>query len=454
MNIERIAYKRLLDWKQSGARKPLILRGARQVGKTTLVREFGKNYRHFIELNLEKAQEKALFDQIDLNKIIDSIFLLKRISSTKENILLFIDEIQESPNAIQMLRFFYGEAPWIHVISAGSLLEFSLSDVVSFPVGRVEYLYLHPFNFLEYLTATKNEVANTLLSQIPIPEFAHQILLKEFQTYAVIGGMPEIVQTYAKSQNMAGIHVLYQAIWQSYKDDVEKYANNETQKNVIRHVINTAPFELERIKFEGFGNSNYRSREVGEAIRALHKAKIVRLMYPTTSNQLPIQTDFKKRPKIQLLDTGLLNQVLNIQSELIQLNTMDDAHRGRIIEHLIYQELISIYDYADVLPHFWVREKKNSNAEVDLVFPYKNVLVPIEIKSGATGSLRSLHQFIDEAPHHFAVRMFSGKFSIEQHKTPSGKPFILMNLPYYLTTKLPNYIAYFIDNFKLEAQID
>lgn len=447
MIIDRIAYKRLLDWKQSSMRKPLIMRGARQVGKTTLIRAFGKTYRHFIELNLEKAQEKALFNQNDINQLIDSIFLIKKTPNTKEDILLFIDEIQESPNAIQMLRFFYEEAPWLHVITAGSLLEFALGEVTSFPVGRVEYLYLHPFNFPEYLRATNNEVAKNLLSQIPIPEYAHQILLKEFQTYAVIGGMPEIVQTYVNSQNMAGIHVLYQAIWQAYKDDVEKYARNETQKNVIRHVIQSAPFELERIKFEGFGNSNYRSREVGEALRALHKAKIIRLMYPTTSLQLLIQTDFKKSPRIQLLDTGLLNQVLNIQSELIQLQDLDDVYRGRIIEHLIYQELISIYDYADFLPHFWVREQKNSNAEVDLVFPYKNVLVPVEIKSGATGSLRSLHQFVDEAPHAFAVRMFSGKFSIEQHTTPSGKAFTLMNLPYYLATQLPNYIAYLVDNF-------
>jgi uncharacterized protein len=129
------------------------------------------------------------------------------------------------------------------------------------------------------------------------------------------------------------------------------------------------------------------------------------------------------------------------------LNTLDDIQRGRIIQHLVYQELISIHEYADYLPHFWVREQKNSNAEVDLVYPVKNMVIPIEIKSGPTGTLRSLHQFVDSSVHPYAVRIYSGKFSIERHRTSSGKDYVLMNLPYYLVTQLPAYLNYFVENY-------
>lgn len=221
---------------------------------------------------MEKEQDRSLFDITKLDKLVSAILLQNKIPKLK-NILLFIDEIQESSNAIQMLRFFYEEVPWLHVIAAGSLLEFVLGEVRSFPVGRVEFLYLYPCNIMEYLDATQNEVAQNVLQEIPI------------------------------------------------------------------------------------------------------------------------------------------------------------------------------HEYADFLPHFWVREQKNSNAEVDLVYPAKNLVIPIEIKSGPTATLRSLHQFVDSSVHPYAVRIYSGKFSVERHTTPSGKEFILMNIPYYLVTKLPAYLNYFVETY-------
>lgn len=443
--IHRNSYQKLREWKTSDSRKPLLLRGARQVGKTTLVRSFAQEFEQFIELNLEKESEKELFEIDDLEKLINAIFLLKKVRKEGAITLLFIDEIQENPKAIKMLRYFYEEAPWLYVIAAGSLLEFSLKKVSSFPVGRVDYLYIHPINFPEFLRATHNEQALELLQKAPIEDYAHSILLDQFNTYCTVGGMPEIVLKYVTSKTVAPLATRYQKLWQAYKDDVEKYAQNETQKNVMRHVIQAAPHQQDRIKFEGFGNSTYRSREVSEAIRALDLANVVRLVYPTTSTKAPVITDYKKRPRLQLLDTGLLNQALNIQSELIPLSEFDDFHNGRIIQHIVYQELISIHEDTRYTPHFWVRQEKDSNSEVDLVFLHKNILFPIEIKSGSSGTLRSLHQFVERSSHKFAIRLYSGHFNIEETQTSSGVPYLLMNVPYYLTTQLPMYLDYFLE---------
>jgi uncharacterized protein len=288
MYIKRNAYKKLLEWKNSLNRRPLILRGARQVGKTTLVRNFAKEFPTYIELNLERAEDRKLFSMDKIENILNAAYLLKGIHPDTNPVLLFIDEIQESPEAIGLLRYFFEEKPELYVIAAGSLLEFALKNVPSFPVGRVDYLYLHPLNFLEYLGGLNNQQAIEAVRTIPVPEFAHHVLIELFHEYAIIGGMPEIAEQYIEHKNIAALSKIYNRLWQSYKDDVEKYARNETDRKVIRHVIETAPYEPDRIKFERFGKSNYRSREVGEALNALDMANIIRLIYPTTNMEPPI----------------------------------------------------------------------------------------------------------------------------------------------------------------------
>lgn len=447
MNIQRNAYQKLIEWKVSKNRKPLLIRGARQVGKTTLVRGFSKEFQNYIELNLEKKNECALFEIDDINKIIDAAYLLKGITPNNSPTLMFIDEIQESPKAIQQLRYFYEERPHLFVIAAGSLLEFSLGDVLSFPVGRIEYLYLHPINFSEYLGAINNQNAIAVLQTIPTPNYAHKVLLKLFHEYAIIGGMPEVVSHYLNDKNVSGLSKSYKNLWQAYKDDVEKYAKNDTYKKVIRHVIETAPYETDRIKFERFGSSSYRSREVGEALRALDLAKIIRLIYPTTSLKPPIISNLRKRPRLQFLDTGLLNHILLLQVKMLAINNLDNFQKGKIIQHLVFQELISIHENSPFKPHFWVREEKDRNSEVDLVYQQGDYVIPIEIKAGKHGKLRSLHQFVERSNHPYAVRIYSGEFNIETHKTAGGVPYFLMNVPYYLATKIPEYLAYFINNY-------
>jgi predicted AAA+ superfamily ATPase len=446
MEIHRDAYNKLLNWKTITHRKPLLLRGARQVGKTTLVRLFAKEFSNYIELNLEKKADRDLFERTDeISKLLSSIYLLKQLIPSKGSTLIFIDEIQESPKAIQLLRYFHEERPDLFVIAAGSLLEFALKQVPSFPVGRIEYLTLHPVNFPEFL-GVKNPGAREVLFQLPVSEYAHQILLDLFHEYAITGGMPEVISNYAEDDNIATLTGIYKRLWQSYKDDAEKYARNTTERNVIRHVIETAPKETDRIKFEGFGNSAYRSREVGEAFRALDLSRIIQLIYPSTNIKPPVIANLKKRPRLQFLDTGLITHSLMLQGEMIGIKDLNDFYRGKIIQHLIAQEFISIQDDSGYKPHFWVREEKNSNAEVDLIYQYRQYVIPVEVKSGKQGSLKSLHQFVERSNHPFAVRFYQGEFSIKNAKTPQGIPYLLMNLPYYLGTQIHSYIAYLIEN--------
>jgi predicted AAA+ superfamily ATPase len=443
-----MAFKRSIEinlnrWKIAAARKPLIIRGARQVGKT---------YTHTIVLNLEKPADRRYFDEFnDVQTIVEALFLAYSIPSAAiTNTLLFIDEIQESPKAIQLLRYFYEEIPKLHVISAGSLLEFAMQKVHSFPVGRVEFLYLHPLNFQEYLEAIGKDNLLDQLNQVPVKAFAHQTLMDAFHRYAIIGGMPEVVKTDVENHNLSDLPVIYESIWGTYKNDVEKYTSNDTERKVIKHLMDTAPLYIdERIKYQGFGNSNYRSREVGEAFRTLDEAKIVRLFYPTTDMMPPLKADLKKAPRLQFLDTGLVNYSLGIQAEMLAMDDLNSAYKGAVIPHLVTQELISLQSISAHTPNFWVREKAQSNAEVDLLYVYNKFVIPIEIKSGSTGSLKSLHQFIEAADHPYAIRMYGGVFKIEQAITPNKKPYLLMNLPYFAGTVLPRYIEWFVGHYVL-----
>lgn len=179
-------------------------------------------------------------------------------------------------------------------------------------------------------------------------------------------------------------------------------------------------------------------------MRSLNDAKVLRVIYPTTSTEFPIFPDLKKSPRLQFLDTGIINYTLNIQSDMLGMKDLSEAYKGKIIPHIIYQELISIQAIKDEAPHFWVREKKQSQAEVDILLAVKQQLIPIEIKSGQTGSLKSLHQYIDQTKQKYAVRIYGGNFKVEETQTPSGTPYLLMNIPYYLGTQLYEYIEWFI----------
>ena len=446
--MNRTALHDLIKWKQSKSRKPLILRGARQVGKTTLVNQFSTEYSQYIYLNLERPDHIHFFDSLNtIKEIVESLFLKFELQPDYSNTLLFIDEIQESPKTIALLRYFYEDIPELNVISAGSLLEFSLQHVKSFPVGRVSFMYLFPLNFEEFLYALGKKIAVKAFNQVPISDIAQITLFDLFHLYALVGGMPEVVKMYIQTNSFVGLTEIYTSIWETYKSDVRKYAKSSTEEKVITHIIGSAyNFLDQRVTFQNFGNSNYKSREVGEAFRSLDDAKVIQLIHPSTSVDFPVIPDFRKKPRLQFLDIGLVNHGLNIQHELIGMKDLSNAYKGALIPQLLTQELISTNKFSYHKPNFWVREKKQSSAEVDLVIPFRGLLIPVEIKSGPIGKLRSLHQFMDSCPHGYAVRMYAGKFEIHTATTTNGKEFKLLNLPYFLGLKLNEYLEWFIES--------
>jgi hypothetical protein len=227
----------------------------------------------------------------------------------------------------------------------------------------------------------------------------------------------------------------------SYLDDADKYARNPTLRQVLKHCLESIPFEAgKRIKFHGFGHSNYRSREVGEALRTIERAMLIYLIYPATSLQLPLVADHKKSPLLQFIDTGLLNYFVGLQPSFFQYANLHAFYKGLIAEHIVRQELIAQDAEDNQKVMFWVRESKQSNAEVDILLPYRNYVIPVEVKSGKTGALRSLHQFVNAAPHPYTVRLYEGAFEIVAAQTPEGKAYKLLNLPYFLAGRIHDYL--------------
>lgn len=435
----------LEKWQNQSPRKPLVIRGARQVGKTTLINQFAQKFDQFIYLNLELPEDRLPFENFsNVETLLQALFFLKNKSLTlKNNTLIFIDEIQAAPEALNLLRYFYEQEPEIAVIAAGSMLETLFDKSISFPVGRVEYKVLRPVSFPEFLTAISETAASHQLKQIPLAPFAHQKLLSLFHTYALVGGMPEIVQHYSTHKDLVGLASLYDSLLASYMDDAEKYARNDTQMQLIRHAIRASFAQAaKRIKFQGFGNSNYGSREMGEALRALQKALLIYIVYPDTGFTLPLLPDLKKSPRLHVLDTGLMNYFAGIQRDVLNTDDLSKVYQGSMIEHLVGQELLAFQHQSLSALHFWVREKKTSVAEVDYLFPFEGNLIPIEVKSGSEGKLRSLHMFMDSVPHNIAVRFYSGEASITKALTPQGKAFNLLNLPYYSVSQIEKYLTW------------
>ena len=452
VNFNRVMLRELRVWRDSENRKPLVMRGARQVGKTTVIREFGNQYDQYIELNLELFENKILFEkETTFQDFVENIFFIKNKSFLKkEKTLIFIDEIQEVPKAMNLLRYFFELEPNISVIASGSMLETLFDGQMSFPVGRVEYLVLRPVTFIEFLYALKESSAIEVLEKKPVPAFAHDQFLSLFRTFTLIGGMPEIVANYAKNRDLKSLSKIYNSLISSYSDDVEKYAKSKVQTEYIRSIIkNMFGNAGTRIKFEGFGNSNYKSKDMAEGLRTLEKALVLNLIYPTTSTKLPLLPDNKKSPKLQVLDSGMLNYFVGLQAEILGTNDLESVYHGTLIEHFVGQEMLALQFNSLSNLNFWIREKKGSSAEIDYIVNHQSKLIPIEVKSGKIGKLKSLLMYMDDAPHNQAVRVYAGKLVIEKQKTPNGKEFYLLNLPYYLSYDMLGYLEWFDEQIVL-----
>jgi len=444
---QRNAIKELLKWKNSNGRKPLVLRGARQVGKTSVVDIFAENYAQYIYLNLEREKDREVFTKYgSIDEIVQYIFLqynknLDKIGDT----LLFIDEIQIEPKAVALLRYFYEEYPVLHVIAAGSMLETLFDRGINFPVGRVEFRVLRPVSFEEFLGAVNENQALAQYNNVPLPAFAYNKLLQLFHSYALIGGMPEVVAKYAENKDVTSLSPIYESLIATYFDDVEKYAKNANQVQMVRHAIRSSFYEAgTRIKYQGFGASSYNSREMSEVLRMLEKTMLIHLVFPTTQMAAPFMPDVKKSPKLQALDTGMVNYFSGLQRELFGTRDLNAHYQGKIAEHIVGQEILTSNYNVLYRLHFWVRDKNQSDAEVDFLYNFDGQMIPVEVKSGKSGKLRSLHQFLELSEISVAVRFYAGQLQVEEHKTLTGKPFKLINIPYFLAGKLNEYLEYFL----------
>lgn len=433
--------RKILDklevWKQDEKHKPLILRGARQVGKTTVVNEFGKQFDNYLYFNLERSESAKLFEMdIPLDNLIQMLFASLGLPHKAGSTLIFIDEIQNSPKAIALLRYFYEQRPDLYVIAAGSLLENLVDVKVSFPVGRVQYLALRPCSYYEFLGAIGKSSLIDIVSQkaeytVPF----HDQLMHLFNLYTIIGGMPEAVQKYAESQDIIILEDIYEALVQSYKDDSEKYVRGNKLTDVVRFILSYGwAFSGETITLGNFANSGYKSREVGEAFRLLEKAMLLELTYPVSSTMLPIIPETKRMPKLIWFDTGLVNYQAGIRREIIGSTEMVDSWLGHIAEQVTAQELLTLEDRVGQHRAFWARP--NNGAEIDFIISHNSKLYPIEVKSGTNAHLRSLQVFMDNSNADIAIRIWSKPYSVDKVQTPTGKEYSLVNLPFYLIGNL------------------
>ena len=300
---ERELITQMRQWSQRSPHKPLVIRGARQVGKSTIVREFGKEFDVFIEVNLDLSDDAQAFLRTD-NVIEIWQYLCLRshvVSDPRKRMLLFIDEIQEVPEAVGLLRYFYEKMPWLYVVTAGSRLQSLLKKRVSFPVARVEYLNLRPFSFTEYVNAVEGAEWKTMLEQLNVSALMHEAMTNLFNQYALIGGMPEAVSSYAAYHDIERLSPIFNSLLKGYNEDVERYANSEEQVRIIRHILSTAWYSAaEKITFVRFGNSSYTSTQIHEGMDCLERAYILSLDYPDTSTAAPaivsIQPLFSHKP--------------------------------------------------------------------------------------------------------------------------------------------------------------
>lgn len=432
----------LIEWKNKKGRKPLVLRGARQVGKTSAVLMFGKqNFQSVIHLNLENIEHLRLFrEEIsldDFEKIIQIKFQQKIIPGET---LIFIDEIQNSPSLIKLLRFFYEERPNIHVMAAGSLFQAKIErEGLSLPVGRIEYAYLYPLDFFEYLEArAETELLNFLKSAAPddrIPEAIHREGIRLFYEYAMIGGMPEVVKFYSENPDINSLRSFYSSLFTSYAEDVYKYSSLAKTK-YLSYIIEQSPlFAGTLITYDKFGGSNFRSREMAEAFETLEKAMLVYQVHATKSTGIPLIKQRKRPKKLIFLDVGLVNHRMDIHGEFINLDDLNSLYRGRIAEQVIGQNIIAQFTNHIPILLYWAKGKREGSAEVDFCFQAGGNILGIEVKAGGAGRLRSLYSFAGDVKKHELIRIYGGQLKKERIKI-GNKAHKLTSIPFYLIPRI------------------
>lgn len=452
--MRRAAEEDLLKWfRTKNNRKPLILRGARQVGKSTLVRNFcAANGLELCELNLELTKigqfEKFGTNFFDIGLAIKEIEALSGISLGKPNTLLFIDEIQEQPKAVSCLRYFYEKHHDVAVIAAGSLLEFTLNDQgFSMPVGRVEFHHLGPMTFVEYLQAVKEE---KLIEWIEVghkknaSEALHAKAVQYYKTYLFVGGMPAAIKTYLETSDLRETRRTQRGIIDTYKADFSKYATR-TQTARLPKVMEYAAMCAGNLAKYSEISRDDKANDVKKAIELLCQARVVHRANHTNATELPIkaQTD-ESVFKLYFLDVGLMTCLSGIDFDDI-LNDRMESFKGKVSEQFIAQHL-AYFQGPDMEPelYFWLNNKKRGAAEVDFVIQHKGKIIPIEVKSKKIGSLKSLYQFVHSHKTDLAINFNLSGFQeydinrVAYNIDPSTKlRFNLLQVPSYSIEFLP-----------------
>ena len=409
----RLIDNELLNWAKSNDFKPLLLRGARQVGKSSAVRNLSKNFEYFLEINFEedkKAQKVFENENLTPALICEKLFSIYDIPIIAGKTLVFFDEIQACIPAISSLRFFYEKMPDLHVIAAGSLLEFALEEIPSFGVGRIRSMFMYPFSFHEFLNANGNagllEAINKSGVNQPLDDVIHSKALYLLKLFMLIGGMPEVVAKYIADKDLYKCQLVLDDMIVSLKSDFAKY-----KKRIPSLQISTAFDSVLRQIPNKFKYTNHHSEyslfQMKHAVELLVMAGLVIPITHTSANGLPLGAEINpKFRKMILLDTGIFQRSLGLQlSDILLSNDFEAINKGGIAEMFAGLELLkSSSHYQQTQLYYWLREGQNARAEVDYVIQKDDKIVPLEVKSGSTGKMQSLHLFMNEKQSEYGIR--------------------------------------------------
>jgi uncharacterized protein len=439
----------LSSWLKSSSRKPLVIRGARQVGKTWLIRHLAEMHDlKLIELNFEKRPAYAtLFSSNDPEEILANITASLGVKIEPAKTLLFLDEIQAAPHLLAHLRWFAEEMPQLAVVAAGSLLDFALAEhEFSMPVGRIGYLYLEPLSFEEFLDATSHHELRSYLQnydwKLKIPEALHTQLMHLVKEYLIVGGMPAAVASWATEKSFEAINQIHFDLVTTYRDDFAKYHGRLAIEH-LEDVMSSVPRQLGKKFIYKEANPDVATPPLKQALDLLEKARICHTILSSSANGLPLDAETNEKfLKVILLDCGLCSAALGLSlHQLKSIAELSMINSGGMAEQLVGQLLRTLSPaYIPPALYYWQREKQKAEAEVDYVIQHESEIIPIEVKAGTTGTLKSLHQFMGEKKKKVAVRVNSDFPSVGpvQIKDAFGNrvEYTLVSLPFYLVGQL------------------
>lgn len=419
MYLKRSIDSVFLEWKETYGRKPLLVRGARQVGKTAAVRHAGELFDYFIELNFdENPGLRRLFDsELPVNEICEQISLLFNTPVIPGRTLLFLDEIQSCKSAIGSLRYFYEKMPGLHVIAAGSLLEFALSEVPSFGVGRIRSVFLFPLSFREFLAALREEALLEYMQKHhfknPLPEPFHRKLILLHQKFLIIGGMPEVVRAYSEGKSLLEIQRLLDDLIISVQADFDKYKARVPSVRLIEVFQSVAAQTGSKFVYN-YPASTLNHLQVKECLQLLQMAGLIHPVVHSSANGIPLGAQANpKRRKFLMPDTGIFQRMLGLEAgRLILDDAADFVNKGMLAELHTGLEILKNGDpFVPGSLYYWHRESRNSQAELDYIVQHDSRIVPIEVKAGLRGRMVSLRLFLQEKKLPFGIRISSENFA-------------------------------------------